>query len=162
MADLRVELDLREIDEGLREMSKAGFDPKALFKRQRPLLRSEQKKHFEDRAGPSGAWAPRAQSSIRKVLGNKKRGFTKKGTVRKGARRRLRNQLGRLKTAWRMRQRKGGLSIESKAPWADIHQVGGTAGHGSAIPARPFVFLSDAFADQFVEDYRNEVLKAWG
>lgn len=158
-----VTLDLRDIDAGLRKMAKRGIDPKALFKRNRPILRRDQKDHFDELRGSEGAWPSRAASSLRKVMGNKKKSRTKKGRLRKSAQKRLRNQLGRLKTFWKFRQSKGELEVASGArKWAGVHQDGGVAGHGARIPKREFVYISDDFFRQFVDDYLQEVVLQWG
>ena len=158
---ISVTLEFEDIEKGFRAMQARAIDPRNLFKRQRPLLKDDQKEHFENLEGTTSQWPPRASSSIRRARGNKKKSFTKRGRLRKAAKRRLRNQLGRLKTFWKFRVTPQFLEIASGAQWAGIHQAGGVAGHGSRIPQREFVWISDDILRQFQDDYLNELIKAW-
>jgi phage gpG-like protein len=53
------------------------------------------------------------------------------------------------------------LIAESPIPWAGIHNDGGISGHGSVIPARPFVFFSDSFLKQAERDIAQFVIGGW-
>lgn len=55
--------------------------------------------------------------------------------------------LGRLASSIRASVKKKELFVMSIVPWAGIHNVGGTGGHGAHIPARTFLELEDADVD---------------
>ncbi len=151
---IRADIDLRDLDRGLEGMRRNGNDVRPVFRALRPVFRKDQQAHFTERRGPFGSWAPRSAASVRRILvGN----VTRKGKVKKRAQRRIENQLGRLKTALSATYNAREMVIASKVSWAGIHQFGGVAGRGAHIPARPFLWISDEFAERFAEAYREWV-----
>ncbi len=160
---MSVELDLRDLDAGIRGMLEAAKDLRPAYRLLRKPLRQDQKRHFDWREGPSGTWAPRAPASVAKLLsrGGRRKNYTKKGRVRKGAARRLGNQLGRLKTALKVRMTKAELSIASKVSWAEVQFFGGTAGRGVTIPARPFLWISAELEAEARELLLERVVKGF-
>lgn len=160
---IQVHLDIGDVKKGFAEMRRAAFDPRPLFKSTRKAFRQDMKDHFEERRGPMASWPPRSAASVRKMTGGGAGGknLTKKGKIRKGAQRRLRNQLGRLKTAFRLKANKREMRISSKVSWSGIHQDGGMAARGVTIPARPFVWISKLFLEMFVKAYADHVADAW-
>ncbi len=67
--------------------------------------------------------------------------------------------LGKIAGSFRSAIRGGTLTIESKIPWAGIHNEGGQAGHGATIQARPFIYLEPQDIDVLVEILRNRMLR---
>ena len=68
--------------------------------------------------------------------------------------------LGRIAGSIRSTIKAGTLTVESKIPWAGVHNEGGQGGHGARIPARPFLFLEDDDVGVLVEILRNHLLLA--
>ena len=54
------------------------------------------------------------------------------------------------------------LRGESRVPWSGIHQDGGTAGRGSRIPARPFLWMSEEFLRLATDRIGNRLVVAYG
>lgn len=158
-----IEVDLDDVFAGLNEMVKAGRDLRPVFKDARKDLRVDLKAHFDAASGPDGAWAPRAPSTVARILstGGHRRNVTRKGKVKKGAARRLANQLGRLKSAWRITYDKGQLVATSNVKWAGIHQFGGMAAKRALIPARPFAWVSDVFLGALSVSVAAHVARGW-
>lgn len=157
-----LQLDLDDVQRGLDAVWKRQLNLRPLWRHQGPRLRRDQRQHFEQRSGPYGGWAPRAPSSVKKILARRK-AFFRSGKVKKKFQRRLGNQLGRLKTALRLQTDRRGMEIGPlrKIRWASVHQTGGTVGRGSQIPAREFVWISDEFLDSFMVAYKQFVMAAW-
>lgn len=55
--------------------------------------------------------------------------------------------LGRLPTSITAKLSRSMLQVYSRVPWAGVHNVGGSAGKGSNIPARTFLTLKDEDMD---------------
>lgn len=145
MAD-EIYLDLGELEEAFRRLKRKARNFRDAFRAFRPELNQDIRAHFENRTGPSATWAPRAPSSIERMLagGGRVRRGKRKGQVKKRAQRRLDNQLGRLKYALQFTVTGSYIEVRSRVPWGTIHQTGGTAGKGARIPARPFLWASAA------------------
>ena len=158
-----IEVELDDVLDGLDAMVRAGRDLRPVWRAAKKDLREDLKQHFADARGPDGAWAPRAQSSVERILGagGRRRNVTRKGAVKKGAARRLKNQLGRLRTAWRITYSARQIEATSSVKWAGVHQYGGTAGHGSSIPARPFAWVSDVLLGKIAISVRDHIAKGW-
>jgi len=71
---------------------------------------------------------------------DKKKAGKKRAGKKKAASHRL---LGRLASTLRASVRRNLLTVESKVPWAGVHNEGGSAGHGSHIPKRTFLEIDD-------------------
>ncbi len=99
-------------------------------------LRSDQKDHAKRQEGPSGAWVGRSP------LTAKRSGGAVYTPTRKT--RRARKLLGRLPTALTSKATRSSVTVISRAKWSGVHQEGGTAGYGAKIPARPFLWASQA------------------
>lgn len=70
-------------------------------------------------------------------------------------------KLGRLRASIVSSFTEDGLTIESRVPWASVHNEGGTAGNGAVIPARPFLFMTPEDEQKLVEiaeDYLTELV----
>jgi hypothetical protein len=57
---------------------------------------------------------------------------------------------------------RGLLTIESKIPWAGVHNEGATVGRGAEVPARPFLFWDDVDLGFLVILLREAGLLAMG
>jgi hypothetical protein len=68
--------------------------------------------------------------------------------------------LGRIASSFRSVIKGGRLTVESKIPWAGVHNDGGTGGHGANIPARPFLFLEEGDVEVLVAILRDRMLLA--
>jgi len=71
-------------------------------------------------------------------------------------------KLGRVRASIVSKIDASGLTVESRIPWAGVHNEGGTAGHGAKIPARPFLFFEagdEQKMAEIVEGYVKELLR---
>jgi phage gpG-like protein len=104
-------------------------DLRPAWKEARKPLRADVKEHRNAQAGPDGAWPARSSST--------------RTRARSGRRARPRKLLGRLPTALTTISDRRRVALRSRVAWSDVHQKGGTAGHGARIPARPFLWASE-------------------
>jgi phage gpG-like protein len=156
-------LDLRDFEAGLQDARKRGKDLGAVMRAFRPTIMAHLREHFEKREGDTGTWAPRAASSLEAML--PKRAYKKKGGgLTKRYAKRVTNQLGRLKSAFRFHATRTYLEVASIVDWADVQQSGGRAGKGgrSMIPARPFVWASDEIVNLLGSQIVAALIKAYG
>ncbi|MBZ0253605.1 MAG: phage virion morphogenesis protein [Candidatus Methylomirabilis sp.] len=115
---------------------------------------------FEEGRGPDGrAWTPLAATTIglrkRRIRGKKKRAaYTPKPLL----------DSGRLRDSVTMRADVDGVEVGSNLAYARIHQLGGKAGRGrkTAIPARPYLGLSDEDRDMIPEVVMDHLRRAAG
>ena len=175
MATIRIAFDDADVQRGLAEMLGRGTAMHSVFKNLRPELRDELKRSAARESSPEGAWAPRAHSTMErlekrgaiKMIKRRERRKRKGGEAFAGPLREtvtkslLSNTLGRLPGGVVTKASATSLVAESPAAWSAIHNVGGRAGHGSLIPARPFVFFSGEFLKQAERDIEQFVLNAW-
>ncbi len=140
-----IEVDLRDLDRAFRRMRRAGVDVRPAWRKLRPQLRADQRRHMSAMEGPSGAWRPLARSTVEKRMrvGGRSGKFTKKGRLRKPAQRRLARILSkRLLVKAKVVVTQDNMTITAQPKWAGIHQSGGIAGKNSRIPARVFMWVS--------------------
>lgn len=83
---------------------------------------------------------------------------TAKGEER-AARREAGELLGRMASSITAQVGKGTLVVESTIAWSAVHNEGGTAGHGAAIPARTFLELEPDDMDVLVQMTLDHMLK---
>lgn len=155
-------VDVSGLDTTIRDLVRAGRDLRPIFRAIRPRVRDDLKQHFEQRQGPDGAWAPRAASSVARIIsrgGLIKRG-KRKGQLKKRTARRLANQLGRLKYAWAYQVSADQLVAVNRVLWAIAQHDGDVVGHGSRIPARPFAWASDGLKQAFRSSIVKHFLEA--
>lgn len=145
--------DFSDVERGLRAMAAEGKSSRLLSELKAPL-REDQRDHARDQEGPEGAWAPRAQSTIERA----RSGSSKRRA--RGANRRILGSLPRRTISVKSDGRS--VVAYSKVPWAGIHQHGGTAGRGSRIPRRPFLWFSLEFLETAASIVRRGVLRAFG
>jgi phage gpG-like protein len=67
--------------------------------------------------------------------------------------------LGRIAGSIRSTVKKGTLTVESRIPWAGVHNEGGRAGKAN-IPARPFLFLDEEDVEALVGILQDRLLLA--
>ncbi len=159
-------VDVRDVLRGFDAMRAAGKDLRPVFRTVREALRQDVQDHFERNEGPEGRWAPYARSTLDRALQRRKfkrkrgasRGhFTKRGESW------ARNQLGRLKwpSAHKFIMDAQSLVYVARTGWAGVHQFGGTAGKGSVIPARPFMWASEKLVNEFRHALIGHLLGGW-
>jgi phage gpG-like protein len=119
-------VDMRLVDRLFVLMRKPDLRP--AWKEAAPLLRGDIKAHRVAQAGPDGSWP--ARSPRTRVRASSKR------------RARPRKLLGKLPTALTTISARDRVAMRSRVAWSDVHQSGGTAGHGARIPKRPFLWAS--------------------
>ena len=69
--------------------------------------------------------------------------------------------LGKVASSIAAKIKKGTLTLESKIPWSAVHNDGGTAGHGSAIPGRTFLEWTEADFEDFTRMAQDRMLAAF-
>lgn len=106
-------------------------DLRPAWKLARAPLRADIRDHRRTKSGPGGAWTPRAASTkARNAYGGRPRAL-----------------LGKLPTALQTMSDRRRVAMQSRVDWSEIHKSGGTAGHGSRIPARDFLWVSQDTLD---------------
>ncbi|HWU91602.1 MAG TPA: hypothetical protein VN253_30250 [Kofleriaceae bacterium] len=124
---------------GLDGIARAG---RGIHRELKKLVQDDQRDHAKQRTGPSGLWAPRALATVRRMR-------------LEGVRRR---PLGKLLGAGvSYRANRAQIVGESKIKWSGVHQEGGKVGRGATVPARPFLWLSEAMIERalaYVADVR--------
>lgn len=111
-------IDVREVDLGLAALRDRRLVADIVRDLKKPL-RADQRDHAKAQEGPEGKWPAR----------------------RLGGRRRI---LGRLPSAVKVTGRNGVVTVASRASWSLAHQEGGRVGRGAVLPARPFLWISEA------------------
>lgn len=153
MAELDVTIDLSDVRQGMRAMTRQAESRAAIFfgELRRPA-REEVREHRDAKRGPAATWPPRATSTrARAQRGGRPR-------RRKGASRGL---LGRLPAMYQAKAQRDGLLMTHRVPWSSIHDEGGVAGHGARIPRRRFAFLTAKFTDDVAVAWARFVLGGW-
>jgi phage gpG-like protein len=163
---LTAQVDLRDVLTGLEAMKAKGMDLRPVWKAMRKVIGADLRQHARDQAGPNGAWAGRAASTIERVrqsrgAARRRRKRWKGRGLKATSHARPVRLLGKLPTAFDFTSSPSEIVGVSKVPWADVHQTGGTAGRGSRIPARPFAYLSDRVVQAGAEAVRAYVQGAW-
>lgn len=143
-------IELGDVESGFRSLDRATTARKnAAFAEIKPLAKKDLRAKRKIKAGPSGApWDPGDPESLRKARRNRRRN-------------RRAGNLGKLPTAWKSQQEPEQLRFVNAIEYAGLHHAGGTAGQGAKIPARPFGYFSDEFAEQALQIWAETVLKAW-
>ena len=133
-------VNTRDVERGLAGVRAAGRNLRGVFRGLRPEIAEDVDEHFEQNMGPDGRWPFRAAASMRKIIGASG-GLTKRGRIRAKGRRRVRNQLGRIKHTWKYTVSERSLVGENIVPWSAVHDQGGRVAHGAVIPARRFAWM---------------------
>jgi phage gpG-like protein len=166
-------VDISDVLHGFDLMRARASDLSLVYRDLKEYLKDEIAAHFRKAEGPTGAWAPRAASTEARarygsLTAPKRRGKGKAARVgpmlrlRRGAadRKRL---LGRFRAvgAYVFKVTSSSLTMYPRGPWAAVHQYGGTAGHGSKIPARPYLWISDRVVRRFEEALHLHIMSGW-
>lgn len=152
---LRASVDLTAVDRGLDAMTRAARDLGPAFKEAKKPVRADQRQHAKERSGPDGRWAPKSRLTLaREALDRKRKG------KRRGGGRRL---LGRLPAAIVVTSDRNRVVARSRARGgiSGTHQDGGPAGRGARIPARPFLWVSDALRATLRFVFERHILGRW-
>lgn len=154
MSNAEFKIDVSDVEDGLRELSRTGGDVAGMFKVLKKPLREDQREHGRRMVGPGEQkWKPRSAATVLRARASKSRKRVK------GPNRKLLNSLPNRTV--QLRASGSALVAYSKVPWAGIHQYGGTAGRGAKIPARPFLWFSDEFLALARETVLNRLSRAW-
>jgi phage gpG-like protein len=146
--EMRLEWDLSDLDEGLAAVIRRGKDFSPFFRKYSPRVRKHQKDHGREKEGPDGKWPKLSRSYRRAKTSRRKRGKP----VARGT-------LGKLTKSHRITVNDFGIEIASPIKWANVHQEGGIVGKGREVPARPFLWWTQRFANETA----NRALDwAWG
>lgn len=142
-------IDLKVVEEGLDELLRSGRSAARVLGAFKTTARKDQASHGKARESSSGAkWAPRSAA-------------TTQGRGKRRARIRRRRLLGRLSTALNITTTPSSLVVTSKIPWSGIHQDGGTAGRGSRIPAREFLWWSEELLERVAFAIVSNTMERW-
>lgn len=151
-------VDLREVENGLRRMQRAGHDLLPVFRRARDAMRRDQAEHQKEQRGPDGAWQALAESTISK----RRQRTGKQGRKRK---RRLKSRalrkLGRLPKAYKIEISPSKIVQRSTVAWSYVHQDGGIAGRRSIIPMRKFFYASGKLLATVARLAVDHLVGAW-
>jgi phage gpG-like protein len=173
-------LDMSDVVRGFEAVGRAARDLRPAWKDIRPFVRQDLREHFASAESPMGTWPKWAASTMERFRGARRsvgpgpyshehrdrvharhKNTRADGRLNAGGIRRLQNMLGRLKSAWRFLSSRMELAAESLVSWADVHQVGGVAGHGSEIPARAFAWASSLLTFKVAGRIAQHMQEAW-
>lgn len=144
-------IDLSGFDRATRRLLRASNDLRPVLRAHRRAFRRDQREHMKTQTSGDGAqWDRLAPSTREKRIsrGGRAGKFTKRGKLRKSARRRLNRVLSaRLIVGAKIKVQRKGMRFTSPVPWAGVHQSGGVGGKGVRIPAREFLWVSDPFME---------------
>lgn len=149
---IRAQVDLSEVDRGIDAMTAAARNLGPAFKEAKKPVRKDQRDHAKSRQGPNGPWAPKSPlTRAREALAAKRR----------GKRPRVRRLLGRLPGAIAVESNRVRVVARSKAWWSGVQQDGGTVGRGARLPARPFLWASDALKEVIKVIFERHIKGRW-
>lgn len=149
---IRAKVDISAVDRGLDALTRAARDLGPAFKEARKPVRKDQRDHAQRRQGPDGPWQPKSRlTRAREALAAK----------RAKRRPRTKRLLGRLPGAIKVESNRWRVVARSKSRWSNVHQEGGTAGRGARIPARPFLWVSDALEAALRFVFERHILGRW-
>ena len=162
----QTEVDIDDVLGGLDRMQRAAADLRPVWNDVRPAMKVDLGDHFGDRESPDGGWPQWAASTQERFLSKHRQSrifvlsprererihrrrvnVDARGRLTKGGARRLRNMLGRLKTAWQWSAGRLYIEAKSRVEWAPAHNEGATVGHGAHVPQRKFAWASDNLID---------------
>jgi phage gpG-like protein len=117
------------------------------FRKLRKPMSADQKDHGKRQAGPFGAWARRAPSTLA--------AYRAKG-------KRAPRPMGRLPRAISYTSDQTAVRGASRVRWSDAHMTGATVGRGVRLKARPFMWLSRSLLDVAEETIGRVLVVAYG
>jgi hypothetical protein len=154
-ANVTATVDLSDVIEGLKKLGEA--DAMAVLRSLRPAMRKDQQDHRRAQEGPDGKWPGRAQSTLDDLA--RRRRAVSRTTGRK--RRSLRNYLlGRLPSAMDVKVEGKDLVARSRVRWSLAQYDGGRVGHGSVLPSRQWLWISNGLLD-IVVGALEEAMPGW-
>jgi phage gpG-like protein len=168
-------IDLRDVENGLRAVQRAGGDLREVFAELKPFIRADISHHFDAQEGIEQDWAPLAQSTRDKIQGrftggsrdlkrfkySKKGGFQLRAKYSKRMERRMTKPLFRLKGQTSYHINRASLRAVSRVPWAAAHDLGAVVGRGSRLPERSFMWISWPVLDRAIKIAEDHLHKAW-
>ncbi|MFZ5536770.1 MAG: phage virion morphogenesis protein [Pseudomonadota bacterium] len=152
---IEIEFDDRPVLDALNELMRRASDPEPALRYIGEKLLDSTKQRFVDGRDPDGQpWAPNTPLTLAWYLSEHGSNFEEdgslspKGETRLGAKKPLTGKTRALQTTINYQVVGDTLMIGSPEPYAAMHQFGGTTSPrsmipGQAIPARPFLGLSD-------------------
>ena len=159
-----IEVDLRKLDKAFKRAEKAGVDLRPAFRKLRTPLRKDQKDHMRAQSGPDGKWPSLSTATREKRLkmGGRRGALTKKGKLRKSAKRKLNFMLSsKLLKGAKIKVRPNQISITSKVSWSGAHQEGARVGRGANLPEREFMWISDPLFLQAIRRFAKHLASAF-
>ena len=167
MIDVDANFDLTEVDRAMADVEARAKRLAPAFRELRRPLRADQRAHARAEEGPDGRWPARSPfTEARRQVRNRAARIHRYDVLRRGEGRRRstpKQLLGRLPAAILVKVGELYIRASSRADWAGIHQYGGQAGRNRRvrIPARPFLWLSDALLRTARDVLGNYVVKGW-
>lgn len=171
MTGVSIQVDLKgraDIAAALGRLSRRVEDMRPAFDQIGASLTASTLKRFEDQKGPDGQpWKPLSADTILARLGGTRRTYTKgmkfrKGVAAKIGALKILQDKGRLKASITWRAASDRVEIGSNLVYAAIQQLGGQAGRGVTIPARPFLGIDDSDKNEIgriVENYLGQIFR---
>lgn len=141
-------LDPDDAVAGLDAMERRAHALGAAFRALKGPLKLDQRDHAKKRMGPQGPWAPQAASTRARRLSSPKH--------------RARRLLGRLPTAVKYAATATSVSGTSRIAWSAAHADGDRVGHGVRLPAREFLWISNAMLVTAENALNTELVRAYG
>lgn len=159
MIDVRAEVDLRDVQNGLRRLQLAGADLRPVFRSVRKALRDDQRQHAKERRGPDAPWRPLAQSTIE----HRKARTGKQGRKRHKPIKVAPKPLGRLPNNFAIQIFPSKLVAKHRVKWSGVHNEarGATVARGARVPGRTFMYASKRFLGVVVRATVDHMLTAW-
>lgn len=159
-------MDVTELDSALADVDSRGKRLGPAFRELRKPLRGDQREHARAQQGPSGSWPPRSPMTEARRRARNRALRTSKAmrTIMPGKHKRRstpKRILGRLPGAIIVTAGQLFVRARSRVDWSGVHQFGGRAGRGVRIPARPFLWLSDALLTTARDTLADFVVKGW-
>lgn len=170
---IEIDLDDREVLDALNELMRRASDPEPALRLIGEKLVDSTKQRFVDGGDPEGApWVPNTPLTLELYLSEYGSNFKQDGSLsaegatRLGAKKPLTGKTCALQTTINYQVVDDTLMIGSPEPYAAMQQFGGTTAAnsmipGKAIPARPFLGLSNEDRDDIldiVKGYLSEAL----
>lgn len=158
-------INVDDVIAGINAMARAGKNMRPVFQGARKAIKADLEDHFDRASAPGGAWPGRAASTLERIRerrGSVRKRGARKGQLTKRGERRVANQLGRLKWAWKVTVEKSRIEFRSRGgKMADAQNEGATVGKGAVIPKREFAWLSEAIVVKFADAMREHIRRAW-
>lgn len=170
MIETSASINVEEVDKALRDMAERGRRLAPAFRKIRPALRRDQRDHARAQQGPDSSWAPRAAA-------------TEHARRRKNRSLRVSKAMRQVMLKPITRRRATPAKVLGRLPLATIYTVsplfaratsrslypGGANQHGGRVgrrrrvrlPARPFLWLSDALLDASKRIIAEHIVAGW-